>query len=157
MKQSRLRTEIKKKRPFESPEQEAMLNLLRTSDRFSIQLDRLLRSFGFTPSQYNVLRILRGENGPLPCLEVANRMITAVPAITALTDKLEKARLIVRERSAEDRRVVYIAITEKAMGLLAEVDQPLMELHHRLLGHLSAAELEQLNRLLEKARNAETK
>lgn len=129
-----------------------MLNLLRTGDRFQIQLDRLFRSFGFTPSQYNVLRILRGEGKPLPCLEIASRMITAVPAITSLIDRLEKASLIVRERSAQDRRVVYIAITDKAIAQLAKVDKPLIELHRRLLGHLTPSELEALNLLLEKAR-----
>jgi DNA-binding MarR family transcriptional regulator len=154
MKPGSLQAELKKRRPFACPEQEAMLNLLRTADRFQIQLDRLLRSLGFTPSQYNVLRILRGEGKPLPCLEVAGRMITAVPAITALIDRLEKAGLIVRARSARDRRVVYVAITAKARGLLAKVDQPLEDLHRRLLGHLSPGELRQLNRLLERARGA---
>ena len=154
MKPGSLQAELKKRKPFACPEQEAMLNLLRTADRFQIQLDRLLRSFGFTPSQYNVLRILRGEGRPLPCLEVAGRMITAVPAITALIDRLEKAGLIVRARSAKDRRVVYVAITAKARGLLAKVDQPLEDLHRRLLGHLAPGELKQLNRLLERARNS---
>ena len=120
-----------------------------------IQLDRLLRSFGFTPSQYNVLRILRGEGKPLPCLEIASRLITAVPAITALLDRLEEAKLIVRERSVEDRRVVYIAITGKALDQLAKVDRPLKELHRKLLGHLAPAEIKEFNRLLAKARNPE--
>lgn len=151
---STLQAEIKKKLPFEHPEEEAMLNLLRTADRLQIQLDRLLRSYGFTASQYNVLRILRGEGKPLPCLEIASRLITAVPAITALLDRLEEAGLIVRERSVEDRRVVYIAITPKALEQLARVDQPLQEMHRRLLGHLSSAEIKQLSSLLEKARNS---
>jgi DNA-binding MarR family transcriptional regulator len=152
MKHHTLQMEVGKKRPFESPEQEAMLNIFRTNDRLQIQLDRLLRSFGLTASQYNVLRILRGEGAPLPCAEIAGRMIAAVPALTGLIDRLEKARLIVRQRSADDRRVVYIAITERATALLARIDQPLDDLHRQLLGHLSRTELAQLSRLLEKAR-----
>jgi DNA-binding MarR family transcriptional regulator len=155
MKQGRLQAELKKKRPFESREQEAMLNLLRTADRFQIQFDRFLRSFGFTPSQYNVLRILRGEGEPLPILEIGRRMITAVPAITSLIDRLEEAQLVARQRSADDRRVVFIGITPKAIAMLAKVDEPLMDLHKRLLGHLEPSELKQLNRLLEKARDSE--
>ena len=77
-----LQREIKKRHPFESPEQEAMLNLVRTNDRFQFRFARLFREYGLTPSQYNVLRILRGEGKPLPCLEIADRMIAAVPAIT---------------------------------------------------------------------------
>ena len=131
-----------------------MLNLLRTGDRFQTQLVRLLRAFGVTPSQYHVLLILHGEGRPLPCLEVAGRMTSAVPAITALIDRLEKAKLIVRERSAEDRRVVYVTITDKAPELLAKVDRPLLDLHRRLLGHLTPAELKDLSRLLAKARES---
>jgi DNA-binding MarR family transcriptional regulator len=151
---SSLQAELKKRRPFDSPEQEAMLNLLRTAGRFQTPLDRLLRSYGVSPSQYNVLRILRGEGKPLPCLEIADRMITAVPAITALIDRLEGAGLVARQRSEEDRRVVYVAITGKALELLAKVDSPLIDLHRRLLGHMTPAELKSLNRLLTHARES---
>jgi len=152
--QRTLQVGAKGKRPFESPEQEAMLSLLRTGDRFQIQLVRLLRAFGVTPSQYHVLLILYRAGKPLPCLEVAGRMTSAVPAITALIDRLEKAELIVRQRSAEDRRVVYITITDKAPQLLAKVDRPFLDLHRQLLGHLTPAELKELNRLLAKARES---
>src|ERR1700685_3235300 len=116
----RLQRELKKKRPFESPEQEALLNLVRTNDRFQFRFARLFREYGLTPSQYNVLRILRGEGKPLPCLEIADRLIAAVPAITGLIDRLERMELITRLRSTEDRRVVYVTITDKALDRLAE-------------------------------------
>ncbi len=58
---SRLKDELKKRRPFDSLEQEAILNILRTSDQYHNRLGRLFREYGLTPSQYNVLRILRGE------------------------------------------------------------------------------------------------
>src|SRR5918994_7930499 len=102
-----LQSEIKKKHPFELPEQEAMLNLLRTSDQLQIRFSRLFRHFGLTPQQYNVLRILRGEGRALPILEIAARMITVVPGITGLIDRLETAGLVCRKRCDNDRRVVY--------------------------------------------------
>src|SRR5260370_8059030 len=85
-----LQPELKKQRPFESPEREAALSVLRTSDQLSIRFARLFREHGLTPSQYNVLRILRGEGAPLPILEVASRTITVVPGITGLIDRLER-------------------------------------------------------------------
>src|SRR5689334_19169841 len=148
----RLQRELKKKRPFDSPEQEAMLNIARTADRFGICFSRLFREHGLTPSQYNVLRILRGEGKPLPILEVADRMLAAVPGITGLIDRLEGMGLLDRERSTEDRRVVYVAITPKGLDLLGRLDGPVEALHRRLIGHLSPAELRELIRLLEKAR-----
>jgi DNA-binding MarR family transcriptional regulator len=152
MSSSRLQRELKKKGPFESPEQETMLNILRTNDQFQNRFGRLFREYGLTPSQYNVLRILRGEGKPMPCLEIADRMIQVVPAITGLIDRLERQELVRRERCTEDRRVVYIEITEKALGLLDEMDEPVQQLHRQLVGHLTRSELKELSRLLEKAR-----
>src|SRR5438552_7249216 len=124
MKTPKLQHELKKKRPFESPEQEAALNVLRTSDQLQIRLARLLREHGLTPSQYNVLRILRGEGRPLPILEIASRTITVVPAITGLIDRLEQAGFVNRLRGDRDRRVVYIGLTEQAVTTLAALDRP---------------------------------
>jgi MarR family transcriptional regulator, 2-MHQ and catechol-resistance regulon repressor len=154
---SRLQHEIKKKRPFDSPEQEAILNLLRTNDWIDNRFGKLFRNFGLTNSQYNVLRILRGEGQPLPSLEIADRMIQVVPAITGLIDRLQKQELVSRRRCLEDRRVVYVEITSKGLALLKQLDAPLEELHRGLVGHLTRAELKELSRLLEKARQPSAK
>lgn len=151
-----LQREIKKKTPFDLPEQEAVLNVLRTADQLQIRFARLFRRFGLTPQQYNVLRILRGEGRPLPILEVAARMITVVPGITGLIDRLEAANLVERKRCDEDRRVIYVAIAPEALDILARIDQPLNQLHKEVLGHMPADELSTLSRLLEKARQPAT-
>lgn len=154
MTSSRLQKELKKKQPFASPEQEALLNLLRTNDQFQNRFGRLFREFGLTASQYNVLRILRGEGKPMPSLEIADRMIQVVPAITGLIDRLEKQELVHRKRCTEDRRVVYVEITKQALMLLKKLDEPVNDLHKRLVGHLTRGELKQLSGLLEKARSS---
>lgn len=150
----RLRNELKKRRPFDSPEQEAILNIARTADRFGICFARLFREYGLTAPQYNVLRILRGEGNPLPILEVAERMLTAVPGITGVVDRLEGMSLLARRRCTEDRRVIFVAITDKGLDLLTQLDEPEAALHKRLIGHLSRAELRELSQLLEKARRS---
>lgn len=151
---NKLQKELKKKRPFESAEQEAALNILRTSDQLQNRFLRLFRQYGVTPSQYNILRILRGEGKPMPCLEIGERMIQVVPAMTGLIDRLEKQNLVRRDRCSEDRRVIYVALTVDGEKLLAELDQPVIDLHQTLLGHLTIAELQELSRLLEKSRQA---
>lgn len=153
MSPSRLQQELKKRQPFDVPEQEAILNILRTNDQFQNQFGRLFRQFGLTSSQYNVLRILRGENRPLPSLEIADRMIQVVPAITGLIDRLEKQQLVCRQRSTDDRRVVFVDLTDKARRLLKKMDEPVLQLHRKLIGHLSRHELLELSRLLEKSRS----
>jgi DNA-binding MarR family transcriptional regulator len=147
-----LQQEIKKRTPFDLPEQEAVLNLFRTTDQLQIRFARLFRQFGLTPQQYNILRILRGEGQPLPILEIAARMITVVPGITGLIDRLETAELVERKRCSEDRRVVYVAISLKALDLLRSIDEPLLLMHQQLLGHMSGEDLLLLSRLLEQAR-----
>src|SRR6201993_3986295 len=155
MKTPKLQHELKKKRPFESPEEEALLSVVRTSDRLQIRFARLLREYGLTsPTQYNILRILRGEGKPLPVLEIASRTITVVPGITGLIDRLEQAGFVNRLRCAKDRRGIYVALTEQGATTLAELDEPLAALRHKLLGHLSRAELQELIRLLAKVRGA---
>src|SRR5438445_4953850 len=122
----KLQHELKKKRPFESLEEEAALNLVRTSDQSHLRFARLLREYGLTsPTQYNILRILRGEGKPLPILEIASRTVTVVPGITGLIDRLEQAGLVDRERCTRDRRVIYVCATPKALDLLARLDEPL--------------------------------
>ena len=148
----RLQQELKKRNPFESLEQEAVINILRTNDQFENRFGKLFREYGITSSQYNVLRILRGEGTLLPSLEIADRMIQVVPAITGLIDRLEKQELVRRHRCDKDRRVIYIELTDKGRELLALLDQPVMHLHREVIGHLTADELRELSRLLEKAR-----
>lgn len=152
MKSTKLQQELKKKGPFESPEQEAALSVLRTNDQLQIHFARLFREYGLTPSQYNILRILRGEGKPLPILEIASRTVTVVPGITGLIDRLEQAGFVNRLRCDKDRRVIYVALTDKGLGTLAELDEPLDDLHRKLLGHLSQVEVKELIRLLEKVR-----
>lgn len=152
MSRSQLQRELKKRDPFEAPEIEAIINILRTSDQLQNRFGRLFREYGLTSSQYNVLRILRGEGRPLPSLEIASRMIQVVPAITGLIDRLEKQELVTRQRCEEDRRVVYVDLTDKARALLKKMDQPGLDLHKELIGHLTRRELAELSRLLVKAR-----
>ncbi|MFO0879201.1 MAG: MarR family transcriptional regulator [Gemmataceae bacterium] len=150
----RLQDEIGKRNPFDSLEQEAVLNLFRTSDRLQHRFAQLFAAHGLTSSQYNVLRILRGEGRPLQCMEIAQRTLTVVPGITGLIDRLELKNppLVQRQRSSEDRRVIHVALTPRGAELLAQLDEPVQQLHRQVLGHFSPEEVAVLNRLLEKAR-----
>jgi len=150
---SPLKKELKKTHAFASIEQEVHLNLLRTADQLQIQFERLFSVHGLTPAQYNVLRIVRGAGEPLPILEIASRTVTVVPGITGLIDRLEAKGFVRRERCVKDRRVIYVAISEMGKTLLARLDEPVLDLHRRLLGRLSHSELRTLNRLLEKCRS----
>jgi len=149
---SRLQKEIKKSKPFESAEQEAHLNLIRTAQVLAEPFDRLMKPFNLSGTQYNVLRILRGAGEPLPCGQIGERMVTRDPDITRLLDRLEKRGLIVRERTAADRRVVLASITADGLKLLKQLDQPVIDMHVSQLSHLGKEKLRTLIELLEMAR-----
>lgn len=151
-----LAQEVAKREPFELPEQEAMLNIVRTAGALNADFDRLFRAHGLTDAQYNVLRILRGVGRRMPSLAITERTVTRVPDITRLVDRLEAAGLVERQRCEEDRRIVYVAITREGLRKLAELDRPVAELHRSQLEHMSRAELRTLSRLLVKARQRST-
>jgi DNA-binding MarR family transcriptional regulator len=140
------------KRHLGCPEEDAFLDLLRTTDMLSRGLVQVLRAEDLSPTQYNVLRILRGSPDGLPCGEVASRMITRDPDITRLLDRLERRELISRCRETKDRRMVMARITPQGLKLLAQLDEPVVDAHRRQLGHLGRMRLRALTELLEAAR-----
>ena len=119
----RLQAEIKQNKPFGSLEQEAILGLLRTAAVVDHATEEALRPFGVTSTQFNVLRILRGAGSNGLCgREIGERMVTRVPDVPRLLERLEKAGLISRERDPNDRRHVTARITDRGTELLGEID-----------------------------------
>ena len=142
-----------RERKFDSPEQEAFLNLWRTYDRLRAVEDELFGRYDLTAQQYNALRLLRGEHpGALATLALAGRLVSRAPDITRLVDHLEKRGLAERERLLANRRVVLVRITAAGLKLLKELDREVRECHAMQLGHLRPAELKSLIWLLRAAR-----
>jgi len=148
-----LKSEIAQKLPFSSIEQEAFLNLLRTSDCLHRAVEQKTRGWGLTSTQYNVLRILRGAGAEgLACAAIGDRMVTAEPDITRLLARLKGLKLVRQHRGRRDRRVVLTEITPAGLELLRAMDPAVQRAPRDLLGHLSRAQLAQIIRLLEVAR-----
>jgi DNA-binding MarR family transcriptional regulator len=135
-----------------SREESAFVELLRTCDLLSRRLSLVLKEADLSPTQYNVLRILRGAPEGLACGEIAGRMITRDPDVTRLLDRLEKRGLIARSRESKDRRMVLTRITPEGLRALAELDEPIQDLHREQLGHLGRNRLGALSELLQLVR-----
>ena len=125
-----------------------VLELLRTVEFLSRRFAELLKKEDLSPTQYNVLRILRGAPEGLSCGEIGNRMITRDPDITRLLDRMEKRSLISRARDDKDRRMVLTRITEEGLDLVGRLDEPIQEIHHSQMGHLGPRRLKALSDLL---------
>jgi DNA-binding MarR family transcriptional regulator len=139
--------------PRRSPELAAFLNIQRTADELMAAVAQLLKPAKLSPTQYNVLRILRaaGEEG-LPCGKIGDRLLTREPDLTRLLDRLAKRALIERLRDSGDRRVVRGKITRSGREVLGGLDQKVLDLHKKQLGHLGREQLAALGRLLDQVR-----
>ena len=131
---------------------DAYLALITTAERFEREVVELLKGAGLSPSQYNILRILRGAgDAGLACGQVGGRLVRHDPDVTRLMDRLEKRGLLARAREQQDRRIVRTRITGAGLELLESLDAPVDDLHDRQLGHLNERRLGELKALLVEA------
>ncbi len=138
---------------FDSLQQEAYLALWRTYDRLRSLEDELFGGFDLTAQQYNLLRLLAISHPDLvPTLSLVRRLVSRAPDVTRMLDHLEQRKLISRARSDLDRRAVLVGISKAGLTRLKQIAEPLQKCHEQQLGHLSAADLRDLVRLLRKAR-----
>lgn len=147
----RFEEEIQQQR-FRSAQLKAILNVMFTSSWWIGQTDRLLKPYGLSMQQYNILRILRGSHPKaLTVLSIKGRMLDRTPNTTRLVDKLLEKQLVHRERCEQDRRVVYVGITEEGLLLMSELDE-IIGAQEAGLQTLSDQEALQLSELLDKLR-----
>ena len=140
-------------RRFDSPQQEAFLNLWRTYDRLRMLEDELFARHGLTAQQYNALRLLRAAHPEkVATLHLASRLVSRAPDITRLIDKLAEAGWVERLRLPGDRRSVHVGITPAGIELLRGLSTEVRQCHERQLSHLKPGELKTLTDLLRKAR-----
>lgn len=138
------------KRP---PASVAFLSIVQAAEELQRGMAELLKVHDLSLAQYNVLRIVRGAGAEgATCGNVSDNLIRHDPDVTRLVDRLEKRGLIERERDTKDRRVVRARITKAGSALLAELDDPVDELHQRQLGHVGSKRLADLVAVLDEAR-----
>ena len=149
-----LRDELRQLKPFQSLAQEAHLNVGRTDAVLQEGIERTLKPYGISATQYNVLRILRGAGASGLCRnDIRDRLVTRMPDVSRLLDRMEEAGLVERERDTADRRLVTTRLSPRGMTLVQELDGPVAAEHQRQLGHLNEEELRTLVRLLTRARS----
>jgi len=149
----KLRDEAKPAKSYATLEQEVFVNAQRTADWLMRDLEEILKDAHLSPTQYNVLRILRSAGAAgMACHEVGQRMITRDPDMTRLLDRLEDRELIGRSRERQDRRVIRVRISNEGLKLLKDLDDDVRSMHRKQLSHLGEKRMRLLIRLLEMAR-----
>lgn len=148
-----LHAELQQTRPFDLLEEEAHVSISRTAALLERAFAQLLKPHGITPTQYNVLRILRGAGAAGLCRnEVGARLVTPVPDVTRLLDRMADMKLIARQRSDEDRRLVRTHLTAKGLDLVNGLDTALRAAHQRRLAHVPREQIQALVDILAEVR-----
>ena len=146
-----LAEEIKQSK-FVDEYQKMAINILYTSGWMKRQLQSILKPFGITHAQYNVLRILNGKC-PSPCnpSEITDVMIEKMSDVTRLLDRLKTKGLVDRCVCEHNRRKVDVYITEAGRQLIKDIE-PVLRKNRKQYQCLSPEEAETLSNLLDKLR-----
>ncbi|MFD2033285.1 MarR family winged helix-turn-helix transcriptional regulator [Belliella marina] len=141
-----------KQKEFKDPYNKTVVNLLYTNSYIVSNQSSLFKPLGLSPEQYNVLRILRGQNGkPITVSSIQERMLNKMSNASRLVEKLKQKNLVVREECPSDRRQVDIMITEKGLEILNGLESAVYGFNRELV-NLTEEETIQLNALLDKLR-----
>jgi len=134
---------------FPNEHVKALINIKYTANWLDSIGNELLGPFKISIQQYNILRILRGAGESITVKCLKERMIQKSPNSTRLMDKLCDKNLIERMRCENDRRVVYVQISEKGLRILDEIK---LDVLNNQMNSITEDEAKLLNHLLDKLR-----
>lgn len=141
-----------KQKEFKDPYNKLVVNLLYTHSYLVTAQNSLFKPYELSPEQYNVLRILRGQNGqPLTVSSIQDRMLNKMSNASRLVEKLKSKELVQRVECPSDRRQVDVSITDKGIQVLSKLEKQVSDFNH-LIVNLDETEVIQLNELLDKLR-----
>lgn len=150
-----IETDIKQKK-FRSAYQRLFINIVYTSNWLEYKQMELFKAYDLTLQQYNVLRILRGQqSNAIKVSDIAERMLDKNSNTSRLVDKLLAKGLAERTSCPSDRRAVDVVITEAGLALLTKLDPVLEERENAMSAQISPQEAEYISSLLDKLRETE--
>jgi DNA-binding MarR family transcriptional regulator len=137
---------------FRSPLQKGIVNIIFTSNWIHSRQAKVLKPFGLTIQQYNILRILRGQHpNPASITLLTERMLDKMSNASRLVEKLLTKGLVERTVCPSDRRQVNVVINDAGLELLEQMGKAL-DTFENGTGNLNDEELETLSNLLDRLR-----
>ena len=127
----------------------AIISILQASAFISDVLLKGLKPHDISEQQFNVLRILRGQNGIAANLStVQKRMVHKMSNTTRLIDKLIQKKLVKRNVCIENRRKIELFITEDGLDFLKKIDPIIDEIEKKILSNVPSKDLNSLISIL---------
>ena len=137
---------------FRNDYQKVVVNLIYSANWLETRQEELFSPFGITPSQYNILRILRGQGSKsLSGADIKSKMLKRNSDISRLLDRMVKKKLVDRKQCPNDKRVTNVSITQTGLGVLKKIDSHIDQAEKQII-HLTREEARQLSNLLDKVR-----
>jgi DNA-binding MarR family transcriptional regulator len=138
---------------FDNVYLKAFINVLFTGNYLRYEQQQILKPYGITLQQFNVLKILKGaQPKSMQAKEIKKVMIDKSPDLTRLINRMIKNKWVNRSKSKTSGREVAISITQGGIDILAKTNMPVLK-NVGLLNNLSESEAELLSNLLDKVRN----
>jgi len=148
----RIEDALKQTKPFDSPYQKVLVNLIFTHSWAKKGLQSFFSEYELTGQQYNVLRILKGAQKAISTSEIRERLVEQMSDTSRMVDRLESKGLVEKSRCDKDKRLVDVRITNQGRALLQKISKANKRLG-RIAGKLTKSEAEQLSGLLDKMRS----
>jgi DNA-binding MarR family transcriptional regulator len=133
----------------DSLEEEVLIALVQAAAVAATRSNAVATEAGLSPSQYNVLRILRtADQAGLTCAAIGSRMVTRDSDLTRLLGGLASKGLLTRSRSTEDARRSINRLTARGRRLLERLEPRVEEAARASFAHMNREDLRGLLRLL---------
>lgn len=147
-----IENEIKQTRPFKSNVEKTIVNIVYTNNIINVLQNKIVKEYNISIQQYNVLRILKGQNGkPISINGIMERMLDKMSNASRLVDKLYNKGLVDRKQRETNRRALDVTITKKGINVLEEINSSLDNFFYKSI-KTKNEELIQLNNLLDQFR-----
>lgn len=142
---------------FKNEYHKLIVNIQLTASRIIEKVQTVMKEHDLTSAQYNVLRILRGQNqNPASIGLIKERMIEPNSDVSRIIDRLVKKGLILRTENEIDRRQKDVMISKNGLDVLRKIDD-LNDLIPEVFKNLNEDDAQTLNALLDRARNTQKK
>lgn len=150
-----IESDIKQIKPFKNKTEKTIVNVMYTNNWICDQQHYIMKDFGITVQQYNVLRILKGQkSNPITINAIIDRMLDKMSNASRLVDKLVQKNYVDRTYREDDRRACNVVITKEGEKALVKITSKIAELEERMQS-LTDEEHDLLNSLLDKLRDGE--
>lgn len=138
---------------FSNLNEKAIVNIIFTANALQEALKMIIKPYGISLPQYNVLRILNGrKKGYATCGDLKAVMLDKNPDVTRLCDKLVDKAMISRHCNAKNKRQILLQISDKGEEVLAQIN-PKIYAFYEQMSALNQNEIVQLSDWLDALRN----